>query len=406
MYNETNCIDLLAVTTLQVCASDIYEWMFENINILYGSIQSAGGINQNAQEQNKDKYISKFKEVYPKDPECMLKVLQSLFPKFSWETGGYIHYDDSDDELRRYQKIACSVRSEYYFNLSLEDIKITKDQVLATINDYDLEELHDYFEELMQKETLRDYLNELRAYIAIIPKERLSLFFNELINLQTIELNYERKGSLEPIPAHTCKECMWIILRQLDNNSRLEMLISSINDADFRSLSILAAIVNNINSSNPNYRIIDETKMQGLEAVILDKIKSVSRKSNLLDTVNFESVYTLWRNLDLESCTDYIKDKLKCGQNVPKFLVNARNWTGMSSWTFNEECFSEFISKEEAYKKVLSLKGTNEFTLLDKDYKVIAITYYLWHDMNERDYKEISLEDIEMRLPEWEYGRS
>ena len=411
MHNETNGIDLLAITTLQVCAPSIYNWIYENIGILSGSIQSAGGITGVDQKKNSEKYISKFKVLYPNNPECMLKVIQTLFPKFSWRTGSYTQCNESNDQLRHNQKIACPDRSEIYFDLSLEDIKVSKQQILATINEYDADELHRFFIGLMKRKATFEYLDELEAYIVDIPEGRVPLFFNELIYLQTIESNYERRKFLEPIPAYQCQKCNWAILKQLNNKQRVEILLSAINNTNFKTLSVVVGMIVCIeraygrigDSSDYNYKIIDESQMPELEKEILARIKSISNSENLFDTVDFTDIYILWHYLDADSLTSYIRSKLEYPQNVPKLLlIDAGSWsTGLSSgWTFKEESFSEFISKEEAYQKIISLRKTNDFTSMKLKFKEIAVAYYLWYAGIKR--REISKENVDKIVSEWE----
>jgi predicted KAP-like P-loop ATPase len=72
MHNETNFMDLLAITTLQVCETNIYNWIYENINSLIGSLQSAGGITGIDQKKIRNEYLTEFKTVYPDNPELMI----------------------------------------------------------------------------------------------------------------------------------------------------------------------------------------------------------------------------------------------------------------------------------------------------------------------------------------------
>jgi len=411
MYNETNCIDLLAITTLQVCALDIYKWIVENINILSGSIQSAGGISGVKQKENKDNYILEFKMVYPTSPECMLKVIQTLFPKFSWLTGEYTHVNDSNNELRHDQKLASPERAEIYFSLSLENIKITKEEILVSINDYKSEELHDYFYELFRNEILYEYLQEMRAYISDIPEERLSLFFDEFINIQTIERN-ENNIINAPI-AYMCKECNWQILSRINKEKRLELLLLAIDNANYMKLSILVDMVISIERSNGrigesidyNYRIVEEENIPLLKNNILKQIKSISENSNLLDIESFANICILWKELEVDSFSEYMNENLKYDQNVPKYLYFCASfWSGNNSngWTFKEEYFSDFISKDTAYKSIRNLKGTIEFSNLNLKFKEIAIAYSLWYDLEDEDYYQISQEKVRKLLPEWE----
>lgn len=57
----------------------------------------------------------------------MLKILQTLFPKFAWYTGGFYLKWEESTELR-YKKIASSEKINIYFDLSIESIPISQEK--------------------------------------------------------------------------------------------------------------------------------------------------------------------------------------------------------------------------------------------------------------------------------------
>ena len=63
MREETNCIDLLALTTLCVCAPNIYNWIYNHAHILTGSTQRAVSINGIDQKDNRSRYLELFKDI-------------------------------------------------------------------------------------------------------------------------------------------------------------------------------------------------------------------------------------------------------------------------------------------------------------------------------------------------------
>lgn len=132
LHNETNCIDLLAISTLQICAPEIYNWIYVNIDKICGSVYTLG-MSADEQKKTYNNYLESFKDLYY-NPRLMIQVIQTLFPRFSFQTGGYYHSRDSEEELRKKQKIACSTRSFLYFTLSLEDVTISKQELLESIN--------------------------------------------------------------------------------------------------------------------------------------------------------------------------------------------------------------------------------------------------------------------------------
>ena len=123
MKNEVNETDLLAITTLQICAPEIFKWIRENVITLVGGLEYIDAISGKEQKNNSLKYKEQFVNIYPKNPNLMLKILQTLFPKFAWYTGGnfYLKWEKSTELLYK-NRIASLDKIDAYFDLSLESI--------------------------------------------------------------------------------------------------------------------------------------------------------------------------------------------------------------------------------------------------------------------------------------------
>lgn len=416
MHDEINAIDLLALTALQVCAPAIFRWVYCNANNLTGSVESAGGITGVEQKENLKKYLESFKDIYPEDPHLMMNIVQALFPKFSWRTGGYTYNRDSNDELRYKDRIASADRIKRYFNLSLEEISIGKRQIQNTIAEYDEEQLSSYLVQLLKSDNLVNYLQELLAYIQDVPTERRKIFIDALLEIQTLNEAYERKSVFSPMPAVKCYYVMRELLKRDEHASNTLLLRELVDNTEAKSLSIVCGIVEEIeeaygrkgNYINSSLQFIEESCLEEIEHVILDKIKVLSESENYFDYKEVEYVYGLWRFLEKESLDSYMKKLLQQPVNVPKYLkLCVGTWTGgkTSGWSFEKESFTEYIDKQEAYQKICSLKNTEEFSTLDHSVKEIAIAFYIWCSSEGCDYHDINKEEVAAVIPMWETNK-
>lgn len=413
MRNEVNVVDLLALTTLQVCAPEIFEWIYINSERLTGSIESAGGISGVEQKANSDKYTELFEKVYPKNASLMLNILRTLFPKFSWLTGGYNRSDESNDELRYKDKIASKERIRRYFNLSLEEIVIDKKQIQITIFEYSDNELRDFLKKLLMEDRLVAYLQELLAYIKDVPKSRVSMFINALTEIQTMDVAYERKTVFSPIPARKCYEVILAFMRHGDVNDNVHLITEMITTANAMNMAVICEIVEELeeaygrkgNSSYRRYQFVAEDRLDEIENLLLDKIKKVSEEDNYFDYNEVEYVYRMWTFLEKESFDLYMKKILCFPENVPKYLklcVGIWNSGKSSGWDFGREFFLEHVDKQEAYQKICDLKNTESFSMLNHSFKEIAVAFYLWVSYENCDYHDISKESVNAIIPEWE----
>lgn len=410
MHDETNCIDLLALTTLQICAPSIFDWIYRNEERVTGSQYGKGmsGIDQN---KIKSEFLEEFKIVYAENPEIMLHAVQALFPKISWRSGGYFYNGDTQEELRKKQKIACPSRFSSYFNLSLDDITFAKKQILDSINNYDYNTLNQHFAEWTTENKLYKYTQELFPYIEDISEERLVLFLKLLLVAQTDEKNHESKGIFEPIPASMCEKCCWRLFERLGKEKNEKEMIKIIESSEIDLFSIIIGMIYRIecsygrigNSTDSYYKVVDEAQLENIEQAIKNKLESVSEEQNLLDAIYFIDIYFIWNYIDKKSLDKYLKTALEVPSNVPKYLkIQACIWQGSNEngWNFKEEYFSDYISVDEAYQKIITLKNTFEFSELKFGIKELALAFYLWY--NNRDYHNITKQKVDALIPLWE----
>jgi len=411
--DETNCVDLLAVTTLQVCAPEIYNWVQENATALVGSTQSVGGMTGEQQRKNQDDYLNLFETIYSKNPALMLQVVQTLFPAFSWRTNGYTSGHYNDKQLMEKQRIASRDRIKRYFALSLEDLEIPQRQLKETLYYYTDELFKDFFSELEQKGNLCTYLHEVLAHIMHLSIERRYIFMCEMVKLQSEERYYERKGPLAPVVAQKSYLCTREILRagsMEENRSILEKIIERVDD---KSLPVVCEIIVRIEESygriggtiNSTGQFITEEALENLEILLFSNIKKLSEEFCILDSRDIEDIYRFWTYMDEHSWNEYIADKLKITANIPKYLdLYVHTWYGAGrvGWTFDKKTLEENLDIEDVYERILGMKNTDEFSSLQHRFKQIAIAFYIWHDQDIKNTHDISEEIVNKTIREWE----
>ena len=411
LHSETNCVDLLAITTLQVCAPEIFEWVKENTNRLIGS-SYALGISGIDQKKNRDVFLKEFKEI-TENSESMLKVLQVLFPKFSWNTGGYRYSSETEDELRYKQKISCADRTQLYFRLSLEEVSISKELIVNSINNYDSAELDEMFNSLIKKDFILQYAKELNARASIIPDNRKTLVLQKLVHLQTKSFDSGKKGVLNVSPAYYFEICAWNILKTMgteDVNTVLKKLIDTANSDE---LDILVGMIVKIeisfgrigNSSNSDYRVLNDEQLTNLEDFVLKHIKEMAQTRFLFKSKTPWNPYSFWKYKDPESLKCHISKGLNSMINIPYYLANRASFCAggkTHGWNFNKETIEEYIPIDKAYSDLISLKNTEIFSNLELDIKEIALAFYLWYNSDRKQHNFISKEEVDLIMPEWE----
>lgn len=92
--------------------------------------------------------------------------------------------------------------------------------------------------------------------------------------------------------------------------------------------------------------------------------------------------------------------------NVPKYLKQiASYWHSSNSrdgWSFSKDSFGDIISAEEAFEKILGLKNTSRFSMLDYKFKQIAIAFYFWYQRKSSEDQHILTSEVDAEIPYWE----
>ena len=410
---ETNCIDLLAITTLQVCAPEIYNWINQNTERLTGSISSAGSITGEQQKKNEEEYIKLFTHVYPSNPKLMLQIIQSLFPRFGWISNAYTRNRDSDNELRKKQKIASKERIARYFSLSLNENELTKQEILNSARNYDSAQLQEYFSELMARDDLCTYLNELLAYIPDLTLTRRIVLFDELINLQTKDEHYSRKSKLAPTVAQKSYLCVREILSTNQKEENFAIIKKQIENMSFETLPVICEVILTIEQAygrvgsytENRLQFVSESDLHDIEERLLKRVHELSKCICLLDCREVEDLETLWKLIDEGSWAEYIVKLLEAPQNIPKYLIlHARFWHGgtATGWDFDRDHLSKYLNVDDAYQKVIGLKQKTEFSELQHRFKQMAIAFCLWYEQDVKDRHKLSEELINSIIPSWE----
>lgn len=413
LKQEINFIDLLALTTVQICAQPIFDWINSNIYALTGSVLSSSGISGVEQKENSRKYIEKFTEIYPESPDRMLKILQCIFPRLCWSTGGYFCGHDSESELMFKQRVASKDRAQRYFNLSMEEIVFDRKKMLQVVSDMKKEELKEYFSYLIENKVLYEFLHELMVYTKEIPNERRLMFVHELLQLQAMPVNKEKTGWLSPSASYQSSLCMYKILKENSKHINLTIINNIIETSDIQQLSYVCEVVEQIeraygrigNSIETSLQFVEESDIEEVEKNMLSKIKSLSEQHCLMDCEGFGCIRLIWSFLEKETLDEYIKQQIEKPINVPKLLsLIANAWTSSRGcgWSFDETIFEGYyLSAKEAYDKTISLKGTKEFAELDKSFREIGVAFSIWYNQEKTEFNKISKEEVEVELLEW-----
>lgn len=415
LHGETNWCDLLAVTTFQVCAPKIYQWLKNNIS----SITGVSFGNSSKQEERHNDYIELFKECY-KDPQIMFNALDAVFPRLSTVMVASFNANEINNKLRYAKRIASAERAQIYFRLSLEEIPISSDMIKTSIKSYSSTELDKLFKELSAGEQLIAYLKELEAHISDIPPERIGMFLNKLANLQVSPYDTDNeKNQFSISPEYYCASCRLSIFKSIKEEKayfEFKELINTVNDI---AVPVVVGTIVMIEKAygrmqiGPGdigcyyYKIISEEKLNELEESTIARIKAIARNSFVLNSYEPYDTFCFWAYKDEATLKQHISEKVTIAANIPAYLSwCSKVWsTGENrGWDFDKEAIEEYISIDDAYEKLLEIKGTKAFSSLPLNLKRISIAFWMWYNSESKSeqHYDFSEANVDMLIHEWD----
>lgn len=357
--DEVDFIDLAGITSLQIFAPPIYEWIFQNRAELIGGVSMYEGITPAEQKKAKEQYDLQFQSVYPQSPGIMNSAVAALFPRFARKVQFNYEYL-TDNDLRRFMRIAHGDKFDRYFSLSTDDISISRALLNSTLYDMDKPAIEEMLIEIIRNGLLRDYIIELASNQISIPLNRVSLFIDILFNLMPctpIDDGFLVSAS------YTCGSIIWDLLFRISNEQeRLEIMVDLISGASEDSLSSFAILLNRMELAQGRLAAQGKQRESApfsvesiteLEKVFVSRLHNLISETPLLDWNYYLIPAYLWSCFDKEGYSQYMRTQFENPICILKYVSNvARKWTSSDSnigWSFKEsEDFNSIITIDEA----------------------------------------------------------
>lgn len=398
LQGETDPVDLLGLTCLQVFEPAIYSTLNNYKDMLCGSIGSYSYDRQKIDEEKIKKAVSHiFSDGIAVNEEAATTILGILFPKTEAALGSTYSFGRYYDH--RKFLINCNIAVpecfDRYFSLSLEDDAISTATMRKLIYEASEKELVTYITQLYQDGKIIRLLEEIEAYAnkgdsKNIPSERAAILIRSLCRMWS-SFEVEEKGFFTIPFAWRLLFCVDPLLEAVDMVERFSFLRSIFEDKMVEP-SILALLLRDFEITHGRYT--NKAPNEDKQAILLDellKLESVfkSRCINAIDSGVALSQYGglnfLWMLSQLdEELVKHIKETLVTddislakvisyctsrGKTAVRLVVETRQ--------VNKETLSEFIDVEDAYSRMNVFVTTHEFLILSTETKKDVVAFLI-----------------------------
>ena len=398
MQGETDPVDLLGLTCLQVFEPAIYSTLNNYKDMLCGSIGSYSYDHQKIDEEKIKKAVSHiFSDGIVANEEAATSILGILFPKTEAALGSIYSFGRYYDH--RKFLINCNIAVpecfDRYFSLSLEDDAISTATMRKLIYEASEKELVTYITQLYQDGKIIRLLEEIEAYAnkgdsKNIPSERAAILIRCLCRMWS-SFEVEEKGFFTIPFAWRLLFCVDPLLEAIDMVERFSFLRSIFEDKMVEP-SILALLLRDFEITHGRYT--DKAPNEDKQAILLDellKLESVfkSRCINAIDSGAALSQYGglnfLWMLSQLdEELVKHIKETLVTDDTSLAKVISYCTSRGKTAVRLvvetrqvNKETLSEFIDVEDAYLRMNVFVTTHEFLILSKETKKDVVAFLI-----------------------------
>lgn len=409
LQSETNPVDLLGLTCLQVFEPAVYSVLTNYKDTLCGSISSYSQ-NRRTDEDNVKKAVNEILSVgVAENEEAAKNILGILFPKTGKSWGRY--YD------HRKFLINCNIATpecfDRYFSLFLEDDAIPTATMKRLIYEADERELVTEITQLYQGGKIIRLLEEIEAYankgdLKNIPEERATILIRCLCRMWS-SFEVEEKGFFTVPFAWRFLFCVDPLLEAVDTAGRLSFLRGIFEDKMVEPPT-LALLLQDFETQHG--RCTDKGPNENKQAISLDELLELEPvfKSRCIDAIDSGTALSQYGGLNFlwmlsqidEELVKHIKETLVTddtslakiisyctshGKAAIKLVINTRK--------VDKQALSEFIDINEAYRRIGIFVTTCEFLRLPTENQkdVIAFIITMKRDENNSPTEGLVAED-------------
>lgn len=363
LYKETAFEDMLALTTIEVLAPQLYQWIGNNKDLLCStSIHSLESLYRDKKDY-RIKICNELERLCINVDEA-IKFLTTLFPVFE---------DDIDERnvrcissnIREVMRVAQEDRFNTYFVFDLSSIAIPRHIINNCIYTLDLNTLMVMITKFNDEGNIEYFIDELRSLVNTIPSERLGLLATAILKRQ-YEFKDANLASFYVLSVFSKAEFLvYDIFSKINNEiDRYIIIKDTVENVTKNELGVIASFINRLEISygrlagNEEYKdkqLITLMHLEELEKTYISKINEITQSEFIIDINHFHMAFYLWECLDKDRAQIYLKETLKEDINILKFVCSiASRWNGTdgSGWSSKLNNYSTYISPDTVYKKI------------------------------------------------------
>ena len=419
---EVDFTDLLAVTTLEINMSAVYEWMKVNKGILTGDgSQYNFGTRDRKPEEWYKIYYSQIKDLLSAsskiksdqdNTDLALSVLSRLFPYFGRKIGKTYEVV-AWDLLRKNNRIAHPDKFDRYFHLTVEYIGHKKADIMAVIQVLNQEEIAEYLLKKDQEGVSYELLEEIEAAASKIPAHRIQTMIGALLAVAS-RLDGQATRSLFAMRAEDKAEhVICDLLGSIPEAERLAYVLGTVCVAGITELTALSLIINRQElaygrlaadgQARTEYdKILTLDGLQACERAFSTRVKEHLESTGLFGFGKWRMTLYLMENFEPEFTREYLEKEFLNDESVLRYIEGSvSKWIGSGVSYEVHNSYESYLTKERILQAIQNQKQNTGFYLLPEEVQYTAVAFYLCEYEGRKRRREITQADVSEVLKTW-----
>lgn len=294
-------------------------------------------------------------------------------------------------------RVAQSERYDLFFLLDMDRLPVSRKIIQDFISIYDEKDADKIINELNDTERMPFFISELIALTDSVPYDRIPLLINVLFK-NRMKLVGEEIIVFATSTSMRAEYCIERLLLRLNTTKeRFEILLDQVETDSLEVFSSVCSEINHIElthgrlaakSENASEQIIELEQLEKLEKAFCKNIKKLNKNNKLIENIEFNMMFYLWKCFDRVNAEKYIKTVLKNKHNCLLYICRmSGKWSGTGGigWSYHVIAEETYIEKEDLIEIINKYDKNNmlvEFTELE----LIQIASFVLNYGKDEDY--------------------
>lgn len=388
--DEVNIADFLAIKTLEVFSSNIYNLIHSNADMFTGDSDGLGREIDDIKAFH-NKWLAQLDE---KDREPVKNLLRRMFPKLESVFGGSLYGSDWLSTWRRDLRICSPEIFPVYFKLSVPEGDISNLEMKSILDLIDNQHaFSDKLIELLKQSRpdgltrLAGFLERMIDYADDIPKEKIKNVLSVFYDIGDGLLVPEDEGT-GPFSFGNDIRIGRLTHQLIRRFETPEERFNALKDVFSKGRAVYMVVheVIILGQQHGKYGaqkrdiegdyIVTLTQLEDLERIALTKIKEAAASNMLLNTPHFPTCLYRWKDWDdIKKVQEWVNGVIKSDEGLVNFLSGflskIRSWSAddrvaSSRWVIDPKAIEVFIPPNAIIERCKSLISSPPHWLNEK----------------------------------------